>query len=89
MSLAATLLSLPVVAAGSVLQGPSEILSHINRRANTLSPDPPLDEPLLAVQIGGIVGAYVIFVAILLSLLIFVGRRLRRTVHASNYSLQV
>ncbi|KAL2842787.1 hypothetical protein BJY01DRAFT_235885 [Aspergillus pseudoustus] len=50
---------------------------------------PPLDEPLLAVQIGGIVGAYVIFVAITLTLLLVVGRRLRRTVQSSNYSLQV
>ncbi|KAL2802688.1 hypothetical protein BJX63DRAFT_100816 [Aspergillus granulosus] len=50
---------------------------------------PPLDEPLLAVQIGGIVGAYVIFVAITLTLLLVVGRRLRRTVQSSNYTLQV
>ncbi|KAL3463405.1 hypothetical protein BJX64DRAFT_120393 [Aspergillus heterothallicus] len=51
--------------------------------------NPPLDEPLLAVQIGGIVGAYVIFVAITLTLLLVVGRRLRRTVQSSNYTLQV
>ncbi|KAL4806858.1 hypothetical protein BDV18DRAFT_138332 [Aspergillus unguis] len=51
--------------------------------------NPPLDEPLLAVQIGGIVGAYVIFVAIILTLLLVVGRRLRRTVQSSNYTLQV
>lgn len=48
-----------------------------------------VDRSLLAIQVGGIVAAYVVFVAISLSLLFFVGRRLRRTVHASNYSLQV
>lgn len=62
-------------------------LEHLYRRDTVV--DPPLDQSLLAIQIGGIVGAYVIFVAVLLSLLLFVGRRLRRTVHASNYSLQV
>ncbi|KAL4891668.1 hypothetical protein BDV59DRAFT_61949 [Aspergillus ambiguus] len=79
----------PATAAGSVLQGSSYLFSRLNRRTNGLSTDPALDEPLLAVQIGGIVGAYVIFVAVLLSLLLFVGRRLRRTVHSSNYSLQM
>lgn len=49
----------------------------------------PIDHSLLAAQVGGLVAAYVVFVAILLSLLFFVGRRLRRTVHSSNYSLQV
>lgn len=49
----------------------------------------PVDQSLLAAQVGGLVAAYVVFVAILLSLLFFVGRRLRRTVHSSNYSLQV
>ncbi|KAL4928578.1 uncharacterized protein BDV17DRAFT_263827 [Aspergillus undulatus] len=58
-------------------------------RRDTLTENPPLDEPLLAVQIGGIVGAYVIFVAIILTLLLIVGRRLRRTVQSSNYTLQV
>lgn len=48
-----------------------------------------LDRSLLAAQVGGLVAAYVGFVAITLSLLLFVGRRLRRTVHASNYTLQV
>ncbi|KAJ5543415.1 hypothetical protein N7535_005842 [Penicillium sp. DV-2018c] len=48
-----------------------------------------VDKPLLAIQIGSIVGAYVIFVAILLGLLLFVGRRLRRTVQSSNYSLNM
>lgn len=88
MILAIILLS-PVAAAGSVLQESSHFLSRLHRRANSFSTDPPLDEPLLAIQIGGIVGAYVIFVAILLSLLLFVGRRLRRTVQTSNYSLQM
>ncbi|KAL4918276.1 hypothetical protein BDW62DRAFT_210561 [Aspergillus aurantiobrunneus] len=59
------------------------------RRDNVLPENPPLDEPLLAVQIGGIVGAYVIFVAIILTLLLVVGRRLRRAVQSSNYTLQV
>lgn len=48
-----------------------------------------LNKPLLAIQIGSIVGAYVIFVAVLLALLIFVGRRLRRSVQSSNYSLHL
>jgi len=51
--------------------------------------DNELDRSLLAVQVGGLVAAYVGFVAVTLSLLLFVGRRLRRTVHASNYTLQV
>lgn len=49
----------------------------------------PLDKPLFAIQIGSIIGAYAIFVAILLSLLLLVGRRLRRAVQSSNYSLQM
>ncbi|KAJ5183348.1 hypothetical protein N7492_000964 [Penicillium capsulatum] len=49
----------------------------------------PLDKPLLAIQIGSIVGSYVIFVAVLLALLLLVGRKLRRTVQSSNYSLQM
>ncbi|KAF9885763.1 hypothetical protein FE257_012345 [Aspergillus nanangensis] len=89
MFLLITTLFSPAVAAGSVLQEPSNLLGFLTRRASGLVTDPPLDESLLAIQIGGIVGAYVIFVAILLSLLLFVGRRLRRTVHASNFSLQV
>ncbi|RJE18860.1 hypothetical protein PHISCL_08795 [Aspergillus sclerotialis] len=63
-------------------------IEHLNRRDTGIS-TPVLDESLLAVQVGGIIGAYVIFVAILLSLLLFVGRRLRRAVQISNYSLQV
>ncbi|KAJ5374090.1 hypothetical protein N7517_006096 [Penicillium concentricum] len=50
---------------------------------------PTVNKPLLAIQVGSIVGAYVIFVAILLALLIFVGRRLRRTVQSSNYTLHM
>ncbi|CAI7621481.1 unnamed protein product [Penicillium glandicola] len=50
---------------------------------------PTVDKPLLAIQIGSIVGAYVIFVALLLALLIFVGRRLRRAVQSSNYTLHM
>lgn len=63
-------------------------LEHLDRRrAEEISP--PLDESLLAIQIGGIIGAYVIAVAVLVGLLLFVGRRLRRTVQTTNYSLQV
>ncbi|THC91722.1 hypothetical protein EYZ11_008825 [Aspergillus tanneri] len=84
----ALLLSSVGVAAGSVFQDSSVLLAKL-RRASDLSTNPSLDESLLAIQIGGIVGAYVIFVAILLTLLLFVGRRLRRTVQSSNYTLQV
>ncbi|KAJ6080280.1 hypothetical protein N7467_010033 [Penicillium canescens] len=54
-------------------------------------PDAPriVDKPLLAIQIGSIAGAYVIFVAVILALLLFVGRRLRRTVQSSNYTLHM
>jgi hypothetical protein len=82
----------PVVAARSVSQEQSKLLNHIlnlNRRADNLPTTHTLDQSLLAIQIGGIVGAYVIFVAILLTLLLFVGRRLRRTVQSSNFTLQV
>ncbi|KAJ5170276.1 uncharacterized protein N7500_003059 [Penicillium coprophilum] len=60
----------------------------IQRRSKSAAP-PTVDKPLLAIQIGSIVGAYVIFVAVLLALLIFVGRRLRRTVQSSNYTLHM
>jgi hypothetical protein len=60
----------------------------IQRAAKSAAP-PIVNKPLLAIQIGGIVGAYVIFVALLLALLIFVGRRLRRTVQSSNYTLHM
>ncbi|KAE8396609.1 hypothetical protein ETB97_010042 [Aspergillus alliaceus] len=82
----------PAVAAGSVAQEPSNLLIHIlnlSRRADSHPTTYTFDQSLLAIQIGGIVGAYVIFVAILLTLLLFVGRRLRRTVQSSNYTLQV
>lgn len=81
-----------VVAAGSVSQEQSNLLIHIpnlSRRADGHPTTYTLDQSLLAIQIGGIVGAYVIFVAILLTLLLFVGRRLRRTVQSSNFTLQV
>lgn len=48
-----------------------------------------IDRPLLSIQIGGIVGGYVIFVALVLSLLLFVGRRLRRVAQTSNYTLEM
>ncbi|PKY04354.1 hypothetical protein P168DRAFT_290433 [Aspergillus campestris IBT 28561] len=89
MCLLPVLILLSPVAAGSVFQEYSTVVSKLNRRAEDLSTAVPLDESLLAIQIGGIVGAYVIFVAILLSLLLLVGRRLRRAVQASNYSLHV
>jgi len=62
--------------------------SHIER-SGSVDVRPPLDRPLLAIQIGSIVGAYLVFVAVLLALLLFVGRRLRQTVQSSNYSLQM
>lgn len=61
---------------------------NIQRESKSAAP-PTVDKPLLAIQIGSIVGAYVIFVAVLLALLIFVGRRLRRTVQSSNYTLHM
>ncbi|KAL2821357.1 hypothetical protein BDW59DRAFT_150171 [Aspergillus cavernicola] len=64
-------------------------IQNLPKRDDPLSDKAPLDEPLLAVQIGGIVGAYVIFAAIIVTLLLVVGRRLRRTVQSSNYTLQV
>ncbi|RAL00413.1 uncharacterized protein BO80DRAFT_356752 [Aspergillus ibericus CBS 121593] len=73
-----------LIAAGSVVQ---EQPILVRRNSYPITPD--LNESLLAIQIGGIVGAYVIFVALLLSLLLFVGRRLRRAVLSSNFSLQV
>ena len=62
--------------------------SHIER-SGSVHVRPPLNRPLFAIQIGSIAGAYVVFVAVLLGLLLFVGRRLRQTVHSSNYSLQM
>jgi hypothetical protein len=47
------------------------------------------DESNLPLQIGGIVGSYVIFDALVVVLLLVVGRRLRRGVQASNYSLDM
>ncbi|KAJ5696756.1 hypothetical protein N7536_007168 [Penicillium majusculum] len=61
---------------------------NIQRESKSAAPL-TVDKPLLAIQIGSIVGAYVIFVALLLALLIFVGRRLRRTVQSSNYTLHM
>ncbi|KAJ5964229.1 uncharacterized protein N7479_004105 [Penicillium vulpinum] len=61
---------------------------NIQHRSNSAAP-PTIDKPLLAIQIGSIVGAYVIFVAVLLALLLFIGRRLRRTVQSSNYTLHM
>ncbi|KUL81441.1 hypothetical protein ZTR_09671 [Talaromyces verruculosus] len=43
----------------------------------------------LPIQIGGIAASYVIFDAIVVFLLLFVGRRLRRAAHTSNYSLDM
>lgn len=62
--------------------------SHI-KASRSVDGRPPLDKALLGIQIGSIAGAYVVFVAFLLSLLFLVGRRLRRTVQSSNYSLHM
>ncbi|KAJ6000564.1 hypothetical protein N7481_000973 [Penicillium waksmanii] len=59
------------------------------KRSGTINDRPPLDKALLGIQVGSICAAYVIFVAVLLGLLLLVGRRLRRTVQSSNYSLQM
>lgn len=59
------------------------------RRASKPAAPLIVDKPLLAIQIGSIVGTYVIFVALLLALLIFLGRRLRRSVQSSNYTLHM
>jgi hypothetical protein len=64
-------------------------LEDIQRRALNSAAPLRVNKPLLAIQIGSIVGAYVIFVALLLALLIFVGRRLRRTGQSSNYTLHM
>ncbi|CAG7923612.1 unnamed protein product [Penicillium olsonii] len=62
---------------------------EVAQRADNWPAPPVVNKPLLAIQIGSIVGAYVIFVALLLALLIFVGRRLRRSVQSSNYTLHM
>lgn len=62
--------------------------SH-TKAAGSVDGRPPLDKALLGIQIGSIAGAYVVFVASLLALLFLVGRRLRRTVQSSNYSLHM
>ncbi|CEJ54149.1 hypothetical protein PMG11_00471 [Penicillium brasilianum] len=61
-------------------------IEHVGRSSENR---PPLDKSLLGIQIGSIAGAYLAFVATLLALLLFVGRRIRRTVQSSNYSLQM
>ncbi|KAJ5678763.1 hypothetical protein N7462_007007 [Penicillium macrosclerotiorum] len=58
---------------------------HISRSNEPL----PLNRPLLGIQIGSIAGAYIVFVASLIALLLFVGRKLRRTVQSSNCTLQM
>ncbi|EED16767.1 conserved hypothetical protein [Talaromyces stipitatus ATCC 10500] len=47
------------------------------------------DKGQLPIQIGGIAASYVIFDAIVVFLILFVGRRLRRAAHTSNYSLDM
>lgn len=59
------------------------------KRSGSIDAPASLNKSLLAIQLGSIAGAYVVFVAVLLTLLLVVGRRLRRTVHSSNYSLQM
>lgn len=43
----------------------------------------------LPIQISGIAASYVIFDALIVFLILFVGRRLRREAHSSNYSLEM
>jgi hypothetical protein len=57
---------------------------HLLRRA--FSPD---ESNQLPVQVAGIVASYIIFDALVVFLLLFVGRRLRRAVQTSNCSLDV
>lgn len=66
--------------------GPAVAHPNIPRGAE---PRPPLDRPLLAIQLGSIAASYVVFVAVILALVLFVGRKFRRTVQSSNYSLQM
>ncbi|KAL9115080.1 MAG: hypothetical protein Q9227_000874 [Pyrenula ochraceoflavens] len=47
------------------------------------------DKSLLPYQIAGIIGAYIVFSGTFLTLLLTVGRRLRRKVEASNHSLDM
>ncbi|OKL59305.1 hypothetical protein UA08_05373 [Talaromyces atroroseus] len=47
------------------------------------------DSSQLPIQIGGIVASYVIFDAVVVFLILFIGRRLRREAHSSNYSLEM
>ncbi|KAJ5601254.1 hypothetical protein N7510_010788 [Penicillium lagena] len=79
--------SLVVLAANfPSIRGDSDVKTD---RGGLIDHAPTLDKPLLAIQLGSIAAAYAIFVAILLALLLFVGRRLRQTVQSSNYSLQM
>ncbi|KAJ5278859.1 hypothetical protein N7478_004231 [Penicillium angulare] len=88
----------PVASFSSLLPAISLLLVHISPVSGTEAHiqihrsgiiHPPVDKSLLAIQVGSIVASYVIFVAILLGLVLFVGRRLRRTVQSSNFSLQM
>ncbi|EAW08314.1 uncharacterized protein ACLA_030470 [Aspergillus clavatus NRRL 1] len=88
-SILLTLALSQIVAAGAVSSGHLDLNVNLERRTVDLSTEYTVDRSLLAIQIGGLVGAYVIFVAILLTLLLLVGRRLRRAVQASNFTLQV
>ena len=80
--------ALPVLSTLLIVHSAPVQAQKVERASKSAAP-PIVDKPLLAIQIGSIVGAYVIFVAVLLALLIFVGRRLRRTVQSSNYTLHM
>lgn len=75
-SLLSTTLAQPVVAGESSITG--------TRRSEDSN-----KSSQLPIQIGGIAASYVIFDAIVVFLLLFVGRRLRRAAHTSNYSLEM
>ncbi|KAI1834841.1 hypothetical protein DTO006G1_3331 [Penicillium roqueforti] len=79
---------LPILFTVLIVHSASVQAQKVQRQSKPAAP-PTVDKPLLAIQIGSIAGAYVIFVAVLLALLIFVGRRLRRTVQSSNYTLHM
>ena len=78
-----------VVLFTALLAPVSATTEPLQERSSNYEQQVPLNRPLLGIQIGGIVGSYVIFVAVLLALLLLVGRKLRRTVQSSNYSLHM
>ncbi|QKX53434.1 uncharacterized protein TRUGW13939_00513 [Talaromyces rugulosus] len=65
------------------IEDDQSIVVHLRR---AFSPD---ESNQLPVQVAGIVASYIIFDALVVFLLLFVGRRLRRAVQTSNCSLDV